>query len=138
MNDWDLLQKWLECGSHEAFQSLVERHLNLVYSLARRSVRTPSQAEEVTQTVFIIFARKAATLSRRTVLAGWLYRTTRFVALEVLRGEYQQQSYQEEFIEMETSEPNRLWEEVRPVLAEALDRIQPRDRNALVLRFFEE
>jgi RNA polymerase sigma factor (sigma-70 family) len=138
MNDWDLLQKWVEHGSHDAFQSLVERHLNLVYSLARRSVRSRSQAEEITQTVFIIFARKAATLSRHTVLAGWLYRTTRLVALEALRADHQQQSHREEFLEMEASEPNRLWEEVRPVLAEALDRIQTRDRNALVLRFFEE
>jgi RNA polymerase sigma factor (sigma-70 family) len=138
MDDWKLLLEWTGRGSDEAFRSLVERYLNLVYSVARRSVPTPAQAEEVTQTVFIILARKAAGLSRRTVLAGWLYRTTRFTAREMLRTEHRQQARREEFSRMDTAEPPPLWEQVAPVLEEALDRIQQRDRNALVLRFLEE
>src|SRR5437868_4467587 len=111
MDDWQLLQEWSERGSDEAFRSLVERHLNLVFSVARRSVPTMSQAEEVTQTVFVILARKAARLSPSTVLAGWLYRTTRFVAMEMLRTESRQQSRREEWTNMETPEPNGLWEQ---------------------------
>jgi RNA polymerase sigma factor (sigma-70 family) len=137
MDDWELLLKWIERGSDEAFRTLVERHLNLVYSVARRSVPTPSQAEEVTQTVFVILARKAASLPRRTVLAGWLYRTTRFAAMEMIRAENRQQSRREELSNMETSQPDGLWEQVKPVLEEALDQIQQRDRDALVLRFME-
>jgi RNA polymerase sigma factor (sigma-70 family) len=138
MDDWELLLDWIEHGSDEAFRSLVERHLNLVYSAARRSVPTLSQAEEVTQSVFVILARKAPGLSRRTVLAGWLYRTTRFTAMEMRRRESRQHSRHEELAKMETSEPDRLWEQVAPVLEEALDRIHPRERDAVMLRFMEE
>src|SRR6185295_18192098 len=119
-DDWQLLLEWIERGSDEAFRTLVERHLNLVYSVARRSVPTSSQAEEVTQTVFVILARKAASLPRRTVLAGWLYRTTRFAAMEMMRAENRQQSRREELSNMETFDPDSLWEQVKPVLEEAL------------------
>jgi RNA polymerase sigma factor (sigma-70 family) len=138
MDDWKLLLEWIEHGSDEAFGAIVERHLNLVYSVARRSVPTTAQAEELTQTVFIILARKAAGLSRRTAIGGWLYRTTRFTAMEMLRRENRQQARREAFAKMETSEPNLLWEQVAPVLEEALDQIHQRDRDALVLRFMEE
>src|SRR5881396_3356559 len=51
-------------GSEDAFRSIVERHVNLVYSTARRLVSNPHEAEEVTQTVFILLARKARSLSK--------------------------------------------------------------------------
>ena len=136
MNDWDLLKEWTEHGSHEAFRSLVERHLRLVYSVARRSVGSPSHAEEVTQAVFVMLAQKGPSLPGRTVLAGWLYRATRFVALELVRKEARQQAKHDELARMETSEP--LWEQVRPVLEDALDGISRNERDAIMLRFFED
>ena len=138
MDDMELLREWAEQGSDEAFRTLVERHLNLVYSVARRSVPTVSQAEEVTQTVFIILARKAHGLSPRTVLSGWLYRTTRFAALELLRGESRRESRREALADMEPADAHSLWPQLAPVLEEALDQMPSRDRDALVLRFMEE
>ena len=87
MDDMELLQEWVDHGSEDAFRSIVDRHVNLVYSTARRLVSNPHEAEEVTQTVFILLARKARSLSKETVMAGWLYRATRFAAAQMLRTE---------------------------------------------------
>jgi DNA-directed RNA polymerase specialized sigma24 family protein len=86
-DDFELLRQYVEHGSSEAFEVLVERHSGMLHGAALRVVRDESRAEEITQAVFIILARKAASLRRRTILAGWLYRTAHFVALETLRAE---------------------------------------------------
>src|SRR5437867_581660 len=102
-DDAELLGEYVERGSDEAFRSLVEQHAGIVYSAALRIVRNESMAEEVTQAVFIILARKAPSLRRKATLAGWLYRTARFVALEALRAESRRQKHTQEFAEMKNT-----------------------------------
>src|SRR5689334_10800119 len=85
--DMDLVREYTRSGSEEAFRALVDRHLNLVYSAALRKVGNPHQAQEISQAVFIILARKAGSLPQRTVLSGWLYETARLTAANFLRSE---------------------------------------------------
>ena len=62
LNDWELLQAYTLEHSERAFDLLVERYLDLVYSAAARQVRDAHLAEEVSQAVFVILARKAPEL----------------------------------------------------------------------------
>ena len=50
MDDFELLRQF-HGGSEDAFQMLVNRHLNVVYSVALRTVRSPQFAEEIEEAV---------------------------------------------------------------------------------------
>jgi len=85
VNDMELVREYATGNSQEAFSELVRRHINLVYSVALRYTRATADAEDVVQVAFIILARKAGKLGAKTVLAGWLYETTRLTAMNLLR-----------------------------------------------------
>src|SRR5665213_1039282 len=85
--DTELLRQYVRQNSEEAFAALVTRYVNMVYSAALRKTGNPAAAEEITQAVFIILAKKADELSRHDALTGWLYQTTRLTAGNFLRAE---------------------------------------------------
>lgn len=138
-NDMQLLQEYATGHSEEAFSALVSRYINLVYSAALRSVNNPHQAEEITQSVFVILARKSGMLRRGTVLSGWLYQTARLTAANYLRSELRR-LHREHQAHMQStlneSAPD-AWPQVGPLLDGAMAELNEKDRNAIVLRFFE-
>jgi uncharacterized protein (TIGR03435 family) len=137
-DDITLLKQYAE-GDEAAFNTLVERYVHLVYSTALRQVCNPSHAEEITQAVFIILAHKAKSLSPRTILSGWLYQTARLTAANFMRSEIsRQQREQEAYMQSTlTKSDAAAWEQIAPLLEEAMGRLGETDRNAIVLRFFE-
>jgi uncharacterized protein (TIGR03435 family) len=142
-DDHDLLAQYARGpreNSEAAFTALAERHVNLVYSTALRSVGKSHAAQEIAQAVFIILANKAGKLSRRVVLSGWLYQTTRLTAANFLRGEFRRQKREQEaFMQSTLQEPGNdlAWRQIAPLLDEALGKLGDRDRDAILLRFFE-
>ena len=86
-DDGALLRQYAENHSDEAFAALVKRHVNLVYSVALRQVGNPHHAEEISQAVFIILAKKAAALRHDKALSSWLFQATRLTANNFLRSE---------------------------------------------------
>ena len=138
VEDLTLLRVYAAEKSEEAFRTVVDRYVALVYSAALRQTRDPHLAEEVTQAVFIVLARKAGSLRPGTILAGWLFRTTRFAAARAIRGEQRRRMRVQEAAHMNV-EPGEetAWEDIAPVLDEALARLGEKERHAVLLRFFE-
>jgi uncharacterized protein (TIGR03435 family) len=141
VSDMELVQNYSRLDSEEAFAELVRRHINLVFSVALRHVGIPAHAEEITQAVFIILARKAASLRPDTVLEGWLYETTRLTSSSFLRGERRRQYREQEAymqFNLDESKEDVVWDQMSQLLDEAMSRLRKKDREAVILRFFKE
>ena len=146
-DDIALLREYARNHSEAAFAALVARHVNLVYSVALRSVRDAHLAEEITQAVFIILARKADSLGDQTILPGWLCRTARYASANALtmqrrRQRRDQEAHMQSILNSggDASSPSsheETWNEIAPLLDGVLDRLGQKDHDALVLRFFE-
>lgn len=141
MQDWEdnvLLREYAERGSEEAFAILVSRHVNKVYSVALRHTKNPHLAEEITQTVFVILARKAAQLGKKVILEGWLYQTARLTAVTAIRSEIRRNRREMEAHMQNTPNDNEfeVWQQIEPLLDNAMESLNEPDRNAVVLRYF--
>jgi RNA polymerase sigma factor (sigma-70 family) len=138
--DSELLRRFAKTNSEDAFAELVKRHVNLVYSAALRQVGGDAHfAKDVAQTVFADLARKAGSLSRRETLTGWLYTSAHFAAAKIARGENRRRDREEKFMREPTSEtaPDADWDKLRPTLDAAMHELKESDREAVLLRYFE-
>ncbi len=141
--DAQLLRGYAEHRDEAAFRELVSRHADVVYASALRQVSSPDLAQDIAQTVFTDLARKAqplaGTLSGDASLLGWLYRSTRFLALNQLRDDRRRQARERQAMEHFDSATDTApeWERVQPVLDEAMADLSDEDRDALLLRFFK-
>src|SRR5277367_2069352 len=138
-DDLKLLREFARDNSEAAFAALVTRHVNLVYSVALRSVRDAHLAGEITQAVFIILARKADSLGDRTILPGWLCRTARYASANALTVQRRRQHREQEaYMQSILNEPeSEAWPHIAPLLDGAMEQLGRKDHDALVLRFFE-
>ncbi|MHC1764755.1 MAG: sigma-70 family RNA polymerase sigma factor [Verrucomicrobiia bacterium] len=139
-DDMELVRAFVTSGSERAFAALVERHVGLVHSAALRQVRDPHLAEEVSQSVFVLLARKASSLGPTTILSAWLYRTTRHVAADTLKAQRRRQAREQEAYMRSQLEQQAedAWKQFATVLDEAMESLGETDRAALVLRYFEK
>lgn len=136
MTELELLRRYAEEGSQEAFAELVRRHLDLVHSAALRQVRSPQLAEEVAQSVFLDLARKAGGLRPDTQLGAWLYAVTRRTAVDMIRRESRRQARERAAAELATSS-TPPWMRVEDLLDEAMASLRESDRQAVLLRYFQ-
>jgi len=138
--DSELLRLYARTRSEEAFAELVQRHVNLVYSAVLRRLNGDTHlAQDAAQTVFADLARKAASLSRRATLTGWLFTSAHFAAAEIARKESRRRGREEKYMrEPDSQTPtDPAWEELRPAIDEAMLQLKEADREAILLRYFE-
>lgn len=139
-SDQELLREFIRAGSQPAFQALVERHLPLVFGTACRRLGDAQLAEEVAQNVFIVLARKAGFLGVEVRLAAWLHQTTLLEARHCLRGELRRRQREETAARLGDTmkEDDSRSQILAGLLDEALLELREKDRQVLLLRFFEE
>ncbi len=139
--DTQLLADYVRAQDQHAFATLVQRHINLVYSAALRRTRDSHLADDITQAVFVILARKAATFTPDVVLSAWLHRTTRYAAMDALKLRGRRARHELKAAEMRPSHYNpeveMHWPRVRELLDQALDVLNDSDRRAVMLRYYE-
>jgi RNA polymerase sigma factor (sigma-70 family) len=139
-DDQQLLERYCRERCEPAFGELVSRHIDLVYGAALRVANGDrSLAEDVTQMVFIHLARRASSLPRGVLLAGWLYRHASYTAAKAVRAEQRRKIREQTAMEMraldDAAKPG--WELIAPHLDESLNQLSSSDRDALVLRFLK-
>lgn len=146
MDDQTLLRQYTEQHSEAAFAALVSRHVNKVYSVAWRRTGNVHAAEEITQAVFVLLARKSSRLAGNVVLAGWLYEAARLTAVTYIRGEIRRSRREQEAHMQSTlndgddssrSAEDPVWSRIAPLLDDAMARLSEADRHAIVLRYFD-
>lgn len=140
MTDQQLLCDYAERHSESAFAELVRRYLDLVYSAALRMVRDTHLAEDITQGVFVALAQNARQLTDHPVLSGWLHRTAQNLAANAVRTDVRRRIREQEAATMNellSAESDVSWEHIAPHLDDALGELNEVDRDALLLRYFE-
>lgn len=139
MTDADALSRYQHDGSHDAFELLVRRHVDLVYSVARRHVNSPQLAEDIAQSVFIELSQNARAIKPGTPLVAWLHVVSRRLALNAIRDETRRLERERQatlLAEMKSDTPD--WNAIEPLLDEAVASLPDQDRAAILLRYFEQ
>jgi RNA polymerase sigma factor (sigma-70 family) len=146
MTDRELLDNFVETRSHDAFAALVQRHIGLVYNAARRQLpRDPAMIDDVCQAVFIVLARRAASLPDGVVLPGWLIRTAHLTARDALKLARRRRLHEQRYAAMSalnqttSTEPadDAFAHELSPHVDRALAHLSDGDRAAIVLRYLQ-
>jgi RNA polymerase sigma factor (sigma-70 family) len=109
----------------------------MAYSAAVRMLGDPLSADEAVQVTFVIFARKAAALSRGVVLAGWIHRTVCLVSRRMLEERACRARREREAAAMKTAiaDQEALWRALRPELDEAIGALPARYRDVVTLHY---
>lgn len=143
IEDAELLQRYARDRSEDALAEVVKRHINFVYQVALREVGGDAHhASDVTQGVFIQVAQKAGFLGDHRVLKGWLFNTARYLAANLVRSERRRHRREKEAHTMQQIGNESVamadWASARPLINDALGTLSKRDREAVLLRYFEE
>lgn len=137
--DQQLLRDYAR-GTDAAFAELTRRHLNLVYSVARRYVGE-SDAEDMTQAVFALMAAKSDVLVHHVSLAGWLHDATRYCCQNHIRLTQRRRKYESEAAmhhQLKCKEISaQTQQDLREILDEAIARLNITEREAVLLRYLE-
>jgi RNA polymerase sigma factor (sigma-70 family) len=140
-DDFELLRQYAKTRSEEFFAEYVRRNIGLVYAAALRATNGDAHAAaDVTQTVFLAVARGSSRLAEHPAPLSWLFVTTRNAARSFMRGEHTRRKYEQAAAAAASATgttPALGWAQVRPLLDDAIEELNEKEREAILLRFFE-
>jgi RNA polymerase sigma factor (sigma-70 family) len=140
VTDAELLDRFVQWRDEAAFETLLLRHGPTVLGVCRRTLRHKADSEDCFQAVFLVFCRRAATISKRHSLGSWLYKVAFRICLRMRAARSRQSAAPANVHEpaaIETVSDSEHWE-LRRVLDEELNRLPERYRAPLILHYLEE
>jgi RNA polymerase sigma factor (sigma-70 family) len=141
--DSDLLRQHADASWSEAFGLLTRRYGGLVYASAYRQLRDRHQAEDATQAVFLLLARKPHRIDGAH-LPAWLLSASRYVCLDLIRKQARRRKHETTAAAMHPQQttsdaiPALERRDELPRLDEALQRLKRRDRTAVAIRYLQD
>lgn len=143
MIDAGLLAHFAKGGNEDAFRKLVEQHSHMVYSTCLRQLGNAEMAEDASQSVFVVLARKAKNIriSKRRTLSAWLFRTAHFVVSHMKREQARRKKREAEAAalanESRIPKEETQWNEIREHLDSAILSLGTKQQQAVIGYFLE-
>ena len=124
-------------GKAEAFRELFARYRQPVFGFFRRRVADAALAEELAQETFLAVLRTGAKYQPKALFRTWLYA----IALKILHAHRRKAAFRAAFFgardeEREPAGPSSLTADA--IVRQAVARLDPMDREILLLREFEQ
>jgi RNA polymerase sigma factor (sigma-70 family) len=138
-SDAQLLERFILTKDEAAFESLLWRHGPMVLALCQRMLRHRHNAEDVFQAVFLVFFRKAHSISRGDCVASWLYKVAYRLAARA-RARTADRTNDDSHVEslLAPEQPDAFHSaDLRAILDDALSRLPEKYRVPLVLHYLE-
>jgi RNA polymerase sigma factor (sigma-70 family) len=148
LSDRDLLERFALTHDEAAFTVLIERHGPMVLGVCRRALPNFHDAEDACQATFLVLARKAASVRKKTSLSSWLHGVACRVAANLKR-DHARRKARERGAAARCGTVSRpchnsadpaaevSWREVQAILDEELERLPERYRAPLILCYLE-
>ncbi len=140
LTDQQLLDCFLTSKDELAFTNLVHRYGQTVWSVCRRVLPRQQDAEDAFQAVFLLLARKAASIRKPSAVGSWLYgvayRTSVRAKQNLVKRKNAEQNLERQPID--ASKPQPPWgeaaaQELQRMLDEEVDRLPEKYREPFVL-----
>lgn len=140
--DGELLTQFVASGDQAAFEELLRRHGAMVLRVCRRVLQHAQDAEDAFQATFIVLARKAHALTKRELVANWLYGVAYRVARKAKTSAGQRHARAARSIETADQRPaapvdDKQGRDLQPVLDEEINRLPEKLRSAIVLCYLQ-
>jgi len=137
--DTELLERFAHDGDGAAFAALVERHGPMVLGVCKRVLQDVHDAEDAFQAAFLVLAKKARTLGRGDPVGAWLYGVAWRTAVHARADRTRRRMLERKAKLMPLSDttPAIIWEDLRPVLDEEVQRLAAKYRDPVVLCYLE-
>jgi RNA polymerase sigma factor (sigma-70 family) len=139
LTDAQLLERFAVGRDEPAFAALMVRHGPMVLGVCRQLLHDADQADDAFQASFLVLARKAGSIQRRTLLSAWLYGVAHKVAARLRGRARKRQSRETSGVDLAsvaaTVEPEPP--ELPPLLHQEVQRLPDKYRNPIVLCYLE-
>jgi RND family efflux transporter MFP subunit len=133
-SDAELLERFCAGRDAAAFELLLWRHGPMVLATCRRLLTNPSDAEDAFQATWLVFVRKAGSVTRGQALGAWLHRVACRVALRLRAGLARRARRERPGAELLAAPAGAAPAgDLQRALDEELDRLPARQRAAFIL-----